>query len=274
MSKSHGHLWERDVFGLDCTTLVPIVSGLKHQWLAVKNRAITILGKDDISTLCDVAQADPSITHCTSPLSTNRGAQLYGRRYGFVKSALCRRVSKYNRSEMWSGNKPSASQIIFAITLVALGFYLAIALIKYVQIALAALTFPFPLDYGEGPVLEQTIRLAHLENIYSNDLSNPPYTVSNYPPLYQLIQIPFALLFGPAFMYGRLISILSAIAAAVLVGAILYILTSDLLASAIGGLLLLAFPFVVQWSIIDRVDTFGLVLSLLGLYVVLRSPVQ
>lgn len=173
---------------------------------------------------------------------------------------------------MWKPKKLTLPEIIFASALLLLLLRLGITLFEYARLARAALAFPFPLDYGEGPILDQVQRLAHLENIYRNSFSTPPYTVSNYPPLFHLIQAPFAWLFGPAFWYGRLISILSAITAAALIGLILHTLTGDWIASTIGGLTLLSFPYIMHWSIFDRVDTLALALSLGGLYAIVRCP--
>jgi hypothetical protein len=118
--------------------------------------------------------------------------------------------------------------------------------------------------------LDQTLRLVHFENIYRNSFASPPYTVSNYPPLFQLIQIPLVWIIGPALWYGRLISILSAVSAAALIGLISYTLTSDRIAAAIGGLIFLSFPYIVQGSVLNRVDTLAFALSIGGLYVVVR----
>ena len=123
-------------------------------------------------------------------------------------------------------------------------------------------------------MLDQTLRLAQFENIYRNSFVSPPYTISNYPPLFQLMQVPFARIVGPAFWYGRLISILSAVSAAVLIGLILHTLTSDWIAAAIGGFTLLAFPYLLQGSILNRVDTLALALSLGGLYATVRWPTR
>jgi hypothetical protein len=149
---------------------------------------------------------------------------------------------------------------------------LGIALLDYAQAAIAALGFIYPLDYGEGPILDQVARLAHFENIYRPGFSMPPYTVSNDPPLFQLIQAPFARLFGPAFWYGRAVSILSALASALFIALILHRLTGDWIASIIGGLTLLVFPHIAYWSALDRVDTLALALSLGGLFAVVRWP--
>lgn len=132
--------------------------------------------------------------------------------------------------------------------------------------------FPYPVDYGEGPLLAQTLRLGHLEDIYRPDLSSPPYTVSNYPPLYPLVLSPFARLWGPAFWYGRLLSWLGITTAAILIGLILDALTGDRLAAAIGGLWLLAFPPVYYWSSLYRVDALALALSLGGIALCVRRP--
>lgn len=162
--------------------------------------------------------------------------------------------------------------IILSLTLLLLVARLGISLFEYSRLARAALAFPFPLDYGEGPILDQTLRLAQFENIYRNSFASAPYTVSNYPPLFQLIQVPLAWIVGPAFWYGRLISILSAVGAAGLIGLILNALTSDRLAAAMGGLTLLAFPYLLQGSVLNRVDALALALSLGGLYATVRWP--
>jgi len=134
------------------------------------------------------------------------------------------------------------------------------------------IAFPYPMDYGEGPLLAQTRALGHRENIYRADLTSPPYTISNYPPLYPLVLSPVARLVGPAFWYGRLLSWLSIAAAATLIALIVHALTGDRLAAVIGGLTLLAFPPASYWAGLYRVDAFALALSLSGLYLCVRRP--
>jgi hypothetical protein len=46
----------------------------------------------------------------------------------------------------------------------------------------SVINFPYPIDYGEGPLLDQVARLASFQNIYQNDISKPPFTITNYPP--------------------------------------------------------------------------------------------
>jgi hypothetical protein len=144
----------------------------------------------------------------------------------------------------------------------------------FAQLGWSVIAFPYPVDYGEGPLLDQAVRLARFENIYDRDLGSAPYAVANYPPLYVLAQVPWVRLFGPAFWYGRLLSWLSLAAAAVLIALLLQALTREWLASIVGGATLLAMPYVAYWAPLFRVDSLALALSLGGLYVLVRRPVR
>jgi Glycosyltransferase family 87 len=147
-----------------------------------------------------------------------------------------------------------------------------LAVLLFLRHGWQALSFPYPLNYGEGPLLDQSVRLAAFENIYRTDLSAPPYVIANYPPLFMLAQVPFVWLFGPAMWYGRLISLLSVAAVALFVGLTLHALTRDRLASLAGALIFPAMPYVVRWSSLSRVDSLGLALSWAGLFIVARWP--
>jgi trehalose/maltose transport system permease protein len=155
----------------------------------------------------------------------------------------------------------------------ALLLVLGIGVLLFVSYGWRVLAFPYPVDYGEGPLLAQTLQLARFENIYRASLAAPPYTVANYPPVYLATLVPFAWLFGPAFWYGRLLSWLSILVAALLLGSILWRLAHDRLAALIGGLMLLMIPYVSYWGPLYRVDSLALALSLAGLYVLVRWPV-
>ena len=48
-------------------------------------------------------------------------------------------------------------KLVFLVAASFLLVQLAIALFEYAQLATAAVVFPFPLDYSEGPVLDQVI---------------------------------------------------------------------------------------------------------------------
>jgi 4-amino-4-deoxy-L-arabinose transferase-like glycosyltransferase len=130
--------------------------------------------------------------------------------------------------------------------------------------------FIYPLDYGEGPLLDQVLRLARFENIYSADLSQPPFTVANYPPLFVALQVPFAWLFGPAFWYGRLLAALAALVAALACGLTVFALTGRRAGGVVSAVLLLSLPYILHWSPLNRVDSLALGLSCAGLAVLAR----
>ena len=130
------------------------------------------------------------------------------------------------------------TRTVWIVTLMALAALLLVegrSALMFFQHGWSIVSFPYPVDYGEGPLLDQTIRLARGENIYRNDVSQPPYTISNYPPLFVLVQTPFVWLVGPSFFYGRAISLLSIVATAVLIALTLHALTDDWIGALAGG---------------------------------------
>ena len=133
---------------------------------------------------------------------------------------------------------------------------------------------PYSLDYGEAPLVDQAMRLSSGQNIYRADISSPPYTISNYPPMYVSLVAIGVKLFGPAdaFFFGRTISVLSSWAASIFLMLIVYAQTRDRIASLGAGLVLLAFPFVVYWSPLLRIDMLALALSLGGLCLLVWKP--
>lgn len=130
----------------------------------------------------------------------------------------------------------------------------------------------YPLDYGEAPLVDQALRLASGRNIYRADLSAPPYTVANYPPVYVAALAPLTKWFGPSFAPGRLVSALCAWAAAACLGLILFTHSRDHLAAAVAALTFLAIPYVTFWSSLVRIDLLALALSLGALCLLVRRP--
>lgn len=136
--------------------------------------------------------------------------------------------------------------------------------------ARSVVNFPYPIDYGEGPLLDQVARLAKFENLYQPDISQPPYTITNYPPLYPLVQVPFYWIFGPELWYGRVISLLGVLAAAVFIGLTVYTLTNSIAGGILSAILLPFFPFVLHWAPLTRVDSLALGLSWAGIFILVR----
>lgn len=165
----------------------------------------------------------------------------------------------------------AASRPVISLADIVLLVLLAYALFQFFAFGYQVISYPYQVDYGEGPLLSQVGRLAQIENIYTSDLSHAPYTITNYPPVYMLLQIPFNGLFGPAFWYGRLISLVGMLAAALFLGLVLYNLTQDPLAALSGGLLLLAIPYARAWAPLFRIDSLALGLSWAALYLLVRG---
>jgi hypothetical protein len=136
----------------------------------------------------------------------------------------------------------------------------------------ASIRHRFMADYAEAPLVDQALRLAEGQNIYRPAIATPPYTISNYPPLFIVVLAPLAKLFGPAFWQGRLISALCAWLAALFLGKIIYHHTRDRLAAWVTGMVFLACPYVVQWSSLVRVDFLAMALSVAALYYLTQWP--
>jgi 4-amino-4-deoxy-L-arabinose transferase-like glycosyltransferase len=167
---------------------------------------------------------------------------------------------------------PRASGFAARVPLVALLLILAAGAALFAHVGWALILFPYPVDYAEGPLLDQAVRLARLQNIYDNDLTTPPYTVANYPPLYPLLQAPWVRWVGPAFWYGRLLSWSCTVASALLVAAILRALAARWTAAVVAGLTLLTVPYVSYWGALFRIDALALATSLGALFVLVRWP--
>jgi len=95
----------------------------------------------------------------------------------------------------------------------ALATLAALYLWYFADHARQLLSFSYPLDYGEGPLLAQVERLRSgvpVWPLYANP-QLPPALIVNYPPLYLLVTAGLAPLTGSALIAGRLISLVSAL---------------------------------------------------------------
>lgn len=143
---------------------------------------------------------------------------------------------------------------------------------KTVTTYLKTVSFPYGLDYGEGPLLDQAVRASNFENIYRVDIEKPPYTITNYPPVFPIVQAPFVRIFGPQLWYGRLISVISIVLTALFIALIILKLTQNSLAAVFSGLTFLILPYPILWGTLARVDSLALMLSIAGIYVLVINP--
>lgn len=133
-----------------------------------------------------------------------------------------------------------------------------------VQLCLQALTIPYQIDYGEGLVLYQALRLARGQSIYKS-IDEFPYVFSNYPPLFQAILSPFVAVLGPSFSAGRLLVLLATLALAVCAYVMVRRAGAGRLAGACAALLFLASPYVYHFAPLLRIDLPALLLSVIGI---------
>ena len=134
------------------------------------------------------------------------------------------------------------------LTRIVLYFFLILGLLIFLVHGLIVLGFQYPLDYGEGPLLNQALRLAQGEPLYPEKIESPPYLISNYPPLYVLLNAALVALFGPSLVLGRLVSFLSTLGAALMIAQIIrhFSKENDILPMLTGASLFLIIPYVLE----------------------------
>lgn len=171
--------------------------------------------------------------------------------------------------------------------LAALALVLAAQLVFFVTHAAQILGYPYPLDYGEGPLLAQVSALragTPFGQLYANP-DQPPYAVVNYPPVYHLASALLASAVGDTLLAGRLVALAATLAAL----AALWLLSderrqtkdegsaqgrfrpSPLVFRLLIVLSFLAIPIVREWAVAMRVDLLGVALGLWGLALLRRG---
>lgn len=157
---------------------------------------------------------------------------------------------------------------------IVLTFFSGLAILIFIIHGLIVLGFNYPLDYGEGPLLNQALRLTNGEPLYPTDITSPPYLITNYPPIFILLNAFFVWIFGPSLLIGRLIALLSTIGTAIIIALLINHFFSDqgFLPGLVGASLFLIIPYVLQWSAYFRVDMLALLFSVTGIYIVVNHP--
>ncbi len=106
---------------------------------------------------------------------------------------------------------------LWASALLLLAAHLAL----YVYYAVALMRFPFDYDQGEGFELVDTLMFSEGRWPY-RDVTHYPFYSSNYPPLFHVMLVPFAWLFGAGYWYGRLAGFLATLVTAGAIGWIVW----------------------------------------------------
>src|SRR5205814_3333239 len=134
---------------------------------------------------------------------------------------------------------------------------LAVYALVYLQFALQLAGFPFDLDQGEG-YDAWSGWLMNLGQLPYTTNADFPYYSSNYPPLWSyIVSIPMAWL-GPGLASARLVSTLSAVLAAGVLGIAAQRLSGRPLAGALAAGFFLASPYVFHTTPLARVNSLAL----------------
>lgn len=124
--------------------------------------------------------------------------------------------------------------------------------------------YPYTIDYGEGFILNHANELANFRNPY-RPISEPPWLVVHYPPVYPMLVGVGVKAFGPQFHFGRLLSLFGILLAGYCLLRLIREQTGDRFAAWVGALAwITAYP-VYNWGTHHRVDSVGIGLEALGL---------
>lgn len=142
--------------------------------------------------------------------------------------------------------------------------YLVFQAATYFHYAYQMIIFPFDFDIGEGFCLQRAVALSQGESIYA-PINQEPYTVMNYPPLFEVFLAGLVKIFGPKLLLGRIISVFATVISGYFIGRIVLHMTGKRIVAAIAGLLFFCSGWLKSWSVLCRVDMLSLSLTLAGL---------
>lgn len=167
------------------------------------------------------------------------------------------------------GVKIFFNKLIFWFSIALAVISMAWVAYLYIYRAVYAIGYPQPLDYGEGPILNQ-IRLMLHGQIYYKDINVPPYIVGNYPPVFNLLSFLLVPIFGLTFATGRTIAFLSVLGTSFLIYKVVFHMTKNRLVSFMSGLFYMSIDYVYVWGIYMRIDTLSIFFNMLGIYWVIK----
>jgi len=155
---------------------------------------------------------------------------------------------------------------------IVIWFFLIAGVVIFSLHAILSIAHPYPLDYGEAPLINQAMNLAAGDNIYRPNLETPPFIIANYPPLYVISLIPFVNSGANPFQMGRVVSLLATLASAIFLGLTTRHFYKNWLAAITTSVLFLSFPYVTEWSVRARIDCLALAFATAAIYIFARWP--
>ncbi|MBN1631658.1 MAG: phospholipid carrier-dependent glycosyltransferase [Thermoleophilia bacterium] len=146
-----------------------------------------------------------------------------------------------------------------------LGAAAVLQVFLFLVYAYRSITFPYQLDYGEGPILQIAQHVALGGPMYP-PVDEPPYLIASYVPLYYALCALGVKLTGVNFVFGRLLSCVGAVAIAVFAALVVWHHTRQRFAAFVSGAMILAMPHFMVWGTIMRVDILALAFAVAGFY--------
>jgi len=145
----------------------------------------------------------------------------------------------------------------FSLPVIIVFLFACIIFIFFLRHSIICLSFPFPLEYGEGVTANYTILATKGEKIYPDVKSSLPWLHNPYGPLFFYFSGFFAKFTENPFLPGRIVSLISAILVFFFI--LLYAQEKSSIFVAVAcALLFSASPVVWRYSTMGRVDFLAL----------------
>jgi hypothetical protein len=144
-------------------------------------------------------------------------------------------------------------------------------LLTFVEAGASRVAWPWQIDYAEGVNLNAAHELSLGHNIYRHN-GPDAFLSAPYPPVFFALTSPVMALTGPSFGWGRIISLIATLAVALLIFYVVWRLTRNPAAGALGGALWLSLSPVIVWSAFFKQDIPAMALDLAGLAWAMRYP--
>ena len=151
-------------------------------------------------------------------------------------------------------------RMVFVAACLLLAAALGIEFVRQLQSHWYALNYPFDIGVTEGREVVKAWMLRNGETIYP-PMTDYPYLVTVYPPLYHLTVAATMLATGPIMAAGRFVSSLSTLLLVPVVAALIWRETKRAWLAAFVGLLVFTSPYVAIVGYLARPDMLSLVLS-------------
>ena len=156
-----------------------------------------------------------------------------------------------------------------SVRIVLIATMIVAALVVLIQMALVV-PYSYSVDYGEGPLLDQAVRIREGEPVYRIGIQQAPYVITNYPPVFTGLLSLFNSAESSSLLPGRIISAFSTLGSALFIYLIVYQHNKDGIAASLAATFFLILPFTFQWGVYMRVDNLALLFATAALFTLLH----